>query len=177
MRELAAIKVSIGLKTTPGTASGQHKYPDFGTIEVVRRSGLNWSRYVDVYGTGWHYCRKSGHADNDPEIGSPVGHQHGMLLVPKEFADEAASVFTGVEKMTDAEAKSFYEARCMIGAVETIESAEVLQTIAAKRQLGIEETEQDRRALDPDDPTPGIVRNERATWTGFKKAAKIKIIA
>ena len=176
MKELVPIKISIGLKST-GAAAGQHLYPDFGALEVVRASGLNWSRYIDVYGTGWHYCRKSGHSDDDPGIASPAGHQHGMLLVPKEFADQAASAFAEVEKMTEVEAKSFYETRCMIGAVETFENADVLMAMAAKRQLGVEETDQDRRALDPDDPTPGIVKNERATWTGFKKAAKVKIVA
>ena len=174
--ELVPIKISISIKST-GAAAGQHLYPDFGAMEAVRRSGLNWSRYIDIYGTGWHYCRKSGHTDDDPAIGSPAGHQHGMLLVPKAFADQAVAAFAEVEKMTEAEAKSFYESRCMVGAVETVDNADVLTAMAAKRQLGIEETDQDRRALDPNDPTPGIIKNERATWTGFKKTAKFKIVA
>lgn len=172
MRHLTAIKIDIGLKES-GSQAGHHKYPDFGQLAIVRGSGMDWSKYVDVNGEGWHYDKVSGHREDDAE--SPVGHQNGMLLVPEEFAAQAAARYPEVVvRMTEAEAKTFYEKRCHLHEPEQLEDGMVIQTIAAKRQLGIAETQADRDALDPAHPAPGIRTNRRKKWTDFKKRCGLK---
>lgn len=167
MRELAAIKVVIGTKQT-GAQAGHHQYPDFGQLATVRGSGLDWSRYVDLHGEGWHYDNVSGHRDDDAD--SPFGHQFGMLLVPVEFAEQAAEKFPGVvTRLSEAECKAFYETRVTVHVPANIDDPGRLQAIAAKRQLGMAETQDDIDALDPDNPSPGITKNPRKTWAGFKK--------
>ena len=167
MRELAAIKVVISLKTS-GAKAGHHQYPDFGQLPCVIASGMDWSRYVDVHGEGWHYDKVSGHRDDDAD--SPFGQQFGMLLVPIEFVEQAVAKFPDtVTRLTEAQCKTFYESRVTARQPALLESVETLQAIAVKRQLGLEETEEDRQALDPDHPSPGITRNPRKTWADFKK--------
>ena len=167
MRELAAIKVRIGLKTS-GAKAGHHQFPDFGQLPVVIAAGMDWSRYVDVMGTGWLYDKVSGHADDDAD--SPFGTWYGMLLVPVEFAAQAVAKFPDtVTRLTEAECKSFYETRVTAHMPALDENLQKLQTIAAKRQIGIAETQEDIDALDPDHPSPGITRNPRKTWADFKK--------
>ena len=167
MRELAAIKVKIGIKQTGGKA-GQHQFPVFGQLPAVLASGMDWSRYVDVHGEGWHYDKVSGHRDDDP--GSPFGNWDGMLLVPVEFAEQAVAAFPDiVTRLNEDEAKAFYDTRAHVHQPEFIEDTGKLQAMAAKRALGVEETEADKEALDPSHPSPGIVKNPRKTWTDFKK--------
>ena len=167
MRELCAIKVTIGLKKTGGQA-GHHEYPNFGQLPCVMASGMDWSRYVDVHGEGWQYDKVSGHRDDDAD--SPFGQQSGVLIVPADFAEQAAAAFPGtVERLTEPECKKFYEDRVTALMPAEVQDAEVLQAIAAKRQLGMTETAADRRALNPSDPAPGIRTNPRKKWTDFKK--------
>lgn len=166
MRELAAIKIKIGIKTS-GAQAGHHQYPNFGDLACVIASGMDWARYVDVHGEGWHYDKVSGHRDDDAD--SPFGQQFGVLIVPEVFAAEAVARFQAIVWMTQAECKTFYETRVTAHIPTLDEDANKLQAMAAKRQLGIEETEADRDALNPDHPSPGIVRNPRKTWADFKK--------
>ena len=173
MRELAAIKVRIGIKKS-GAKAGHHQYPDFGQLTCVIASGMDWSRYIDVYGESWHYDNISGHRDDDED--SPFGQQFGMLLVPVEFAEQAVAKFSDtVTRLAEAECESFYDTRTQTHAPRFHESVDRLQAIAAKRFLGIAETEDDRNALDPDHPSAGIVRNPRKTWTDFKKKCGLKL--
>ena len=82
--ELVGIKVKIGQCGVTGCA----KYPDFSKLACVQASPLDWSKYVDVHGLGWHYdC--CGHQED--EDGSPAGMQWGMLIIPETFADEAVA--------------------------------------------------------------------------------------
>ncbi len=172
MRELAAIKVKIGIKKS-GRNAGHHQYPDFGQLLAVRNSGMDWARYVDVHGESWHYDNVSGHRDDD--VDSPFGNWDGMLIVPVEFADQAVQMFPDVvSRLTETECGDFYDNRCHVHEPEFHESKDVLQAMAAKRQLEIAETPEDVKALDPDDKTPGIVRNERRRWTDFKGKAGIE---
>ena len=172
MRELAAIKVVIGLKAS-GRTAGHHQYPDFGQLACVLASGMDWSRYVDVHGDGWHYDKVSGHRDDDAD--SPFGTWFGMLLVPVGFAEQALAQFPDtVTQLTEAQCKTFYESRVTVRQPALIESVGTLQALAAKRQLDLPETEEDRQALDPDHPSPGITRNQRKTWADFKKKCGLR---
>ena len=93
-RSLVPIRVTIGLKP-----NGHALYPDFNTLASVQASGMDWSRYVDIEGIGWHYDKQRGHKVDDLE--SPFGQQFGVLIVPKVMANEAIAAFpTVVVKLT-----------------------------------------------------------------------------
>ena len=179
MPTLAAIKVKIGLRP-----NGHHDHPDFNQLPVVQASGLDWAKYVDVQGTGWHYDRISGHQDDEP--GSPFGTWFGMLLIPEQFAIEAMAQFPAlVTRMTEAEAQAFYDDRAHVREDEFHRDPETLtgldndlrliREILKKEPLHpmakprLEEVLVELpKALDPDDPTLGVRRNLRRKWATMK---------
>ena len=65
-RNLVPMKVIIRLNN-----EGQALYPNFNTLNIVQASGLDWARYIDVHGLGWHYDKTSGHKEES--IDSPFG--------------------------------------------------------------------------------------------------------
>ena len=170
---LIPVRVQIGLK-----AEGRgniHSYPDFNSLPPELRDGMDWSHFVDRYG-GWHYDQAAGHIDHDPENDSPRGTWLGMLLVPEAFAKAAADAFPDqVTIISEAEAETFYEQRAHANDAEIHEDATVLQAIAAKRALGIVETQHDKNALDVDHPTPGRRVNKCKTWAGYLAASGLEI--
>jgi hypothetical protein len=170
MRELVPIKVKIGLKN-----NGQALYPDFNNMNCIKNSGLDWSKYVDIKGLGWHYDKKCGHKEEDST--SPYGMQHGVLVVDKEFADEAVGRFPGeVEKLTEVKLKEFYDDRAHCHEQDEEIDVNVLQGIKMKQDMGLDLTPQQLKALDPDDETRGIRKNKKKKWDDFKKLKGIKIV-
>lgn len=163
-----AIKVRIGLK-----ANGHALYPNLNQIPGALRDGVDWSIFVDKHG-GWHYDQVAGHADDDPAAGSPIGMQHGMLVVPEAFADAAVAAFPDdVSVLNDVDATAFYDNRAHIRDPAVKENVEVLQAISAKRGLGIPPSTDDSNALDPDHPAAGRRRNKLKDWAGFKTSRGI----
>ena len=143
-----------------------HRHPAFNKIAPHLRGGVDWSYYVDRFG-GWKYDRTCGHADADED--SPHGCWLGMLCVPKEFADEAVKLFPKQCRiMTDAEAASFYEGRHTVHQPNIHEDSEVLQRIAHRRTIGIDDDEDIRKALDVDSPHRGRRRNTNKKWADYK---------
>lgn len=152
--ELVALKVEIGLKSVveKGRSKRRHAYPPFNELPAELRDGMDWSHFVDQYG-GWHYDT-CGHNEEDAE--SPRGVWFGMLLVPESFANAA------VEKWPDqcsilnqVQATAFYENRVTRDQPEIEEDLEALQIIAAKRAAGLAEDDDDRAALDVNNPRRG----------------------
>ena len=137
------------------------------------RHGLDWSKYIDTYGTGWHYdC--CGH--QDVEAGSPSGQQWGMLLVPEDFADQAILLFPlVVSKMTEVEAKDFYDNKVTKKVSEEIINNEILQGIKLKQDMGIQLTADQLKAIDPNDDMPGIVKNKKKSFDDLKALKDISI--
>lgn len=165
-----AIKVLIGTNTSGGAL-----YPDFNTLASVRDSGMDWSHYIDRRGTGWHYDKCCAHAFEAP--GSPIGIQYGMILVPKEFHDDALANFPAtVKSMTEAEVEDFYDNHAHGHESEENVSDRVINGITAKQNAGIELTDSDRKALDASDPTPGITKNPNRHWADHKALRSINII-
>lgn len=154
--DLVPLKVTIGLKTEKKKRF--HAYPPFNELPEALRDGMDWSYFVDQHG-GWHYDKVSGHNEEDAE--SPRGVWHGMLLVPEGFANEAISRWPEqCSILNEAQAERFYEDRVTVNQPEIQEDAEALQIIAAKHGAGIAETEDDKAALDPDNPRRGRTRNK-----------------
>ena len=168
--KLVPLRVLIGL-----TDKGFHKNPAFNDIPKATRGGADWSVFIDRFG-GWHYDNQCGHADHDPVNGTPAGTWCGMFLVPKDFADAAVGKFPDeCTVMTEAEAEKFYDERAHLHEPEINDNVEVLQAIVAKRALGIDDSDEDRNALDPDHPSAGRRRNKTKTWKGYKKNRGIEL--
>jgi hypothetical protein len=169
MRNLVPIKIKIGLK-----GNGYAKYPDFGSLNCVKSSGLDWSSYVDVQGTGWHYDKRCGHKEEDST--SPFGIQWGVLIIPKVFADEATAMFPGeVVRLTEAELTTFYDTRSHAHEPDEEIDNTILQAIKVKQDLNLPLTPEQESALDPTTETRGIRKNKRKKWIDYKKLKGIKI--
>ena len=181
--ELAAIRVVIGSKIGE-RGSLQAAYPPFGQCQAVRNSGMDWSTYVDQFG-GWIYDKSSGHADDTAE--SPIGQQFGVLLVPEDFAVEAVARFPDqVTRLSETELEAFYETCATAHQDDVKRDVPALQglqadlgllkeTNAPPEQIAIVE-EKARKALDPDDPMPGVTRPaRRKKWVDEKARRKVTI--
>lgn len=184
MPTLTAIKVKIGLRP-----NGHHDHPNFGQLAVVQASGLDWAKYVDVNGLGWHYDSISGHQDDDP--GSPFGTWLGMLVIPEQFAIEALAEFpTLVTRLTETQCEAFYDNKAHIREEEFRRDEPVLSGIDKDLRLTREILAEDRtnaraiarlaeiqaelkRALDPDHESPGVRRNLNRKWATKKTKASI----
>lgn len=151
--ELVAIKVRIGLDH-----KNHHRYPAFNALPSGVREGLDWSRFVDKYG-GWLYDKKAGHRETDDE--SPAGYWFGVVIVPELFAVEAADLFSkDIEVLNENDLRRFYEERVTHNQPEILDDLEILQALAAKKQLGIALSDDDQMALDPDSEHRGRRRNK-----------------
>ena len=168
-RELVGIKVKIGLK-----ANGHAKYPTFNDLPIVKASGMDWSKYVDVMGLGWHYDKTSGHKEETQD--SPFGQQWGMLIIPEEFATQAVAVFPAdVTRLTEVELEDFYDNKAHAHEPDELFDEQVLTGIKMKQDLGIALTTQQVKALDPNDDTPGIRKNKNKKWANKKSIVGVTI--
>jgi hypothetical protein len=168
-RELTPLKVKIGLKT-----NGHALYPSFNDLPVVQASGMDWALYIESDGAGWHYDRISGHKDDT--LDSPIGQQWGMLLVPKDFADEAIAIFPDeCSIMTALECQDFYDNKAHIKEPDEYFDNEILSGIKMKQDLALELTAEQVKALDPDDDTPGIRKNKGKTWALYSVTNNITL--
>ena len=178
MRDLVALKIKIGLKGKDWTKAeerGHALYPNFNQLQSVINSGMDWSNYVDTYGEGWHYDKKCGHKQEDET--SLKGMQWGMLIVPKEFADEAVATFPQVcSVVNEAELEDFYDNRAHAHEPDERIDDVVLKGIEGKKILGKSLTPGQERALDPEDDTPGIRKNHRRYWKDYKAKQGVNII-
>ena len=167
--ELVPIKVKILTKPEGGCL-----YPDFNTLACVQGSGMDWSRYIDRYGSGWLYDNKCGHAEVDSD--SPEGEWYALLLIPNDFANQAVAAFPDeVTMLTEVQAQTFYESRYSINMPDEEINTDILLGIKAKDDLGLSRTAGQQKALDPNDDTPGIRKNKRKLFADFKSLRNITI--
>lgn len=165
---MVPIRVRIGLDH-----KGHHAYPPFNTLPHGVRQGMDWARFIDRHG-GWLYDRKHGHAADTPE--SPRGFWFGVIIVPELFAAESADRWPNdIEVLDETEVARFYEERVSHQQPEIIDDLETLQAIAAKRAIGLSETQDDINALDPDHEARGRRRNAEKTWAGFRSSRGLAI--
>jgi hypothetical protein len=171
VKELVPLKVSIGLKAVDGSA----EYPNFNLVSAAVRKGMDWSKYIDVHGTGWCYDQMCGHKE-DGGVDSPVGHQCGCMCVPEDFALEAVNLFPAtVSRMTPSEYATFHDTKGHVRDDEETIDAEVLNGLAARRNLmiarGVSTTTLDKqidRALDPLQETEmGVRKNKDKKFVDF----------
>lgn len=166
--ELIPLKVKIGLRP-----NGHADHPDWKKLPLAQ--GGNAQERIDQHMiVSWRYDKTSGHQEDTPD--SPVGMQWGMILVTEQFAVEAATVFPDlITRMTEAEAKDFWENKAHAHLSEYKHDTLTLQGLVAERDLSVTRgrptEELDKRidkALNPDDPTPGVKRVPDKFWAAAK---------
>ena len=168
-RELTPIKVKIGLRP-----NGHADYPSFNELACVTSSGMDWSKYVDIQGLGWQYDKASGHKEET--IDSPFGQQWGVLVVPDVFAQQAIAQFPELcEELDEVTLEIFWNEKAHAHELDEMVDENVLGQIKAKQDLGIALTTDQIKALDPDDPTPGIRKNKRKKWADAKALMGVSI--
>lgn len=181
--QLVPLKVKIGLRP-----NGHADHPLFNDLDpAVRGDGIDWSIYIDKVGGGWHYDKKCGHREADAAADSPVGMQWGCILVPEDFATAAIAMFGPdgtsptqkgvVEEINEVTFETFYDTRAHAHEPGEIRDTDVLQALAAKKVLGIAQTQDDLDALDPAKPQAGIRANPRKTWAQAKALEGRTILA
>jgi len=169
MRDLTPIKVKIGLK-----GDGSAKYPDFNSLPVVKNSGADWSKYIDIHGTGWHYDKQCGHDQEDDT--STFGEQWGMILIPGIFAKQAIATFPSeVEVITEEACGVFFEERAHAHEPDEIVDSTVMENIKTRRELGLSPLTNEAKIIDPEDATPGIRKNKNKRWADYKGLKGINI--
>jgi hypothetical protein len=100
----------------------------------------------------------------------------GMLLVPDDFANAAVAKWPDQCSILDStQAERYYEERVTVNEPEIVEDLEALQIIAAKRGAGIPESDEDRAALDPDNPKRGRTRNKRKKFADMLATKGLKL--
>lgn len=169
--DLTPLKVTITL-----TAQGSAKYPDFNSLQCVIDSNMDWSKYVDTHGLGWHYDKTSGHADST--VDSPKGQQFGVLVVPEVFATQAVSAFPECVKLTEVELQDFYDNKAHAHESDVVideKSLKYVEALQAKGSLTPKETEIINKILDPTDKTPGVIENRKKKWADVKADLGINI--
>lgn len=172
--ELKGLKVKRTMNTLGYT------YPNFNNLAYVQalpqriESGRNitWQKLVDIYG-GWHIDQTSD-AWTDSGAESPYGEQWGLLLMPKDFVTQAATMFVGLcVALDEAKTETFFDAKAHTRDPEENIDIRILQGIANKITAGIALTAHDLKAKDRTDDTPGITINNNKTWALYKEARGI----
>lgn len=101
-----------------------------------------------------------------------------MLLVPADFAKASLDLFPEeVSEMTETEVESFYDTKAHLHEPDEKIDTNILNQIKAKQDQGLSLTSNQIKALDPDDPTPGIVKNKNKLWVDYKALTDIKVVA
>ncbi len=174
-QRLVALKLDVGLHD-----NGHAKYPDFNKISSVTRKGMDWSKYIDVHGSGMHYDKCCGHKDDGD---TPYGHQCCCVCVPEDFAAEALILFPGtVTVITEAEFEAFHDKKAHAHEPGEHLDANALNGLQARRSLMVslgQSTEaldaQIAKALDPLDHEAGVKANLNKTWKEVVKKQGITI--
>ncbi len=158
------------------------KYPDFGALDGDVRDNQNWAVFMDRWG-GQHIDKKSKMKEADDV--TPMGLQHCMYAVPAKFALAAVNMFPEeVSILSEVDAAAFYDDRAHAHEDENRMDENKINYIRAK--YGVEgnifsaDTKdwdaEDLKALDPEDITPGIVKNVNKKFAGFKASKDINVL-
>ncbi len=188
--ELVAIKVKI-----PLNAIGQHDYPNFNSLPGAVRANMDWSKFIDAHGTGWHYDKVCGHGYTDEDNAEvAVNHEHrnldrscwfGAICVPEAFALAAEAAFpTLVTLMDEASFTSFYDDRAHAHESEETVDKDILDSILTQQQAeaaGLlpaptsQKLQARNDALNPAKPNRGIRKNMNRRFADYKSSRGITL--
>jgi hypothetical protein len=152
---------------------GQADYPPFGELPDAVRRGLPGMQIIDVHGSGW--------IGRDKVENLGTGHEYGCVvaLVPEDFAEAAYQKWPHLISILDeTELAAFYDTKCTVHmADEEVDEKELdklHKRAFLKKEIGVALTQSEKdaiaAALDPDDPAPGVKKNQQKTWA--RKKAK-----
>lgn len=169
--ELVPIKVKIGLRPNKHA-----DHPDWTQLPLAQSEDPA-AHMID----GWKYDKTSGHAEHTAD--SPRGMQWGCVLVTEQFADEAMTLFPAlVTKMTEAEFETFWNEKAYAHVPANRRDADELVGLKAELDLstalGLNTDDvraQILKALDPDDPLPGVRKTKQKLWTDAKKVLDVTV--
>ena len=177
--------VPIKVKILRGP-DGAHAYPPFNQLPAATRGHMDWSKFFDAHGLGWHY---DGCGFGELDQGDDAAHEHantdpdcwfGCTLVPEDFAAAAAARWPElVSELTEESWEAFHDDRAH--ATEEVEhlDTEALQGLLARIQLerdpdaptvepSAEVLALRAQMLDPEDQKRGIRKNRRRRWADVK---------
>ncbi len=189
-QNLVPIKVKICLG-----ADGMHAFPPFNQLPSALRREMDWSKFLDAHGLGWHNDKLSGHGFSDEHDDAvPNGHEHEnhdpscwyvATCVPKLFADAAVTKWPDlVSKLSEASWASFYDDRAHAHEETQHLDVQELQGLLARIQLEALEVAPPpseeilalrKRMLDPNDQKRGIRKSKTRKWADAKKAKGVTI--
>lgn len=183
--ELVALRVKVYLGAAPPDAQGRvgnrWVYPDLDAVPSDLRGNVDWTAYIDRFGTMLYdnVCDFNEIDDYNTERGM----KYAAFLVPPEFADAAVARFPEhIEVLDETEFEAFHDGRVTVGMPEEVVQADTLNAIRAKHGVAsgpLKATAAmsafERNALDPDHPSPGIVRNTRKYWKDVKARRQVTI--
>lgn len=157
-------------------------YPAFDEISPALRKHMTWSKYFDFCG-GWHYDRVCGHGEADEYSPDPQVW-FGIVCVEAAFADAAVDMFPDTcDIVSEADFEKFHDERAHAHEPAEKINAVILEGIRAKYGITGRLSHDDARitdpldkqALDPDHPSPGIVKNRKRKFADFKRSRNLKI--
>ncbi len=160
------LKVKIGLRP-----NGHADHPDWQQLPLAANDDP-----AGHMGDGWHYDKTSGHKEATAD--SPVGMQWGLILVTRQFAEEALDTFPDkIEELTEVEAKDFWETKVTAHVPKNRINTEYLVGLKAQYDL-LKVTKQSistidaqiRAAVDPENSTIGVCKNRMKNWDDAKIA-------
>lgn len=161
-------------------ADGGADWPNFNVLESSLRDNKPWSKFIDASGIGWLY-------DKVENLGTGADNGTAYTLVPEAFADAAVAEFPSLVSIIDeAEFKIDYEARMSVNMPTEHLDDDVLQSIAARKQLedlGVAPAPSAEiiaarvKCLDPDEQHyRGIRKNLRKKWDDAKGSFNVEIL-
>ncbi len=173
--DLVPLKVTLRPNAKVNPKDPGILYPDFNRIPSTARQGFRWQQFVDLNG-GPIYDKASGFGEQDPGSPDPM-EWHVCYVVPEPFAREAATLFPNdVEVLTESELQTYYDSRSIAHLLppEKIDST-VIDALRSKYGVPTGRLtadgswdQADRESIDPTNPRAGIVKDPRASFTGFK---------
>lgn len=153
-----------------------NRHPDFkNNLAVFQKPGYKG-------GTIWYdrtcNCKTE-------TLDSPLGEMWALKLVDKEFADQAVLAFPDrCFKMSESEAEDFWNNRVMAKRSERNYNVNELQALKLEYELNkirnndLTSIEQRiDKALDENDPFPGVQKNKIKKWEDMKNEMKITIVS
>ena len=166
--DLVPIKVRINRRAAKNGAVND--YPDFNRIAADIHEGMDWSIFIDVFGSGMIY----GTVEEGDDL-----KQYCIMCVPEAFALEAVRLFSPqVEEIDERTLDTWYAAKGPgREQAEDRVDTDALQALRIREELGQDVTALKVKALNPKDDTPGIRENPHKTWARLKAHKNIEIIA
>jgi hypothetical protein len=144
---LVPIKITVR-KGDPQNGEPVMKYPKGHNPKIIDQSGI-----------GMHYGKTQ-------QIGKGATEEYALTAVPQWYLDEyikdakKAGEEDLIEVLTEEQAEEFF-AQHVPEPDEIIDDKEKIDLLIIKKQLGVELTKEEMKAINPDDNTSGIIKNPK----------------